>query len=397
MADTPVVLLTGARQVGKSTLAREYADLHSLAYVTFDDPTVLAAARDGSAFLNGIGARAVIDEVQKAPWLFADIKLQVDRMREPGRYLLTGSTNVMLIPRLADSLAGRMEVLQLWPLSQGEIAGRRERFIDALFEGSAHEIVGEGENLSTLTDLLVIGGYPEALTRRDAERRAAWHSAYVRTLVERDVRDLANIEGLVDIPRLLALLAVRVGSLMNLAEISRSIGIAQTTLKRYLALLEGVFLFTPVPAWHANLGKRLIKTPKVQLADCGLAAYLARYDKHRLEDDRNFFGRLLETFVVAELRKQAGHADANPDLYYYRTSGGHEVDVVLEDRRGRVIGIEIKASSTLSSRDFDALRGFGEIVGQQFSGGVILYGGTEILPFGERLSAMPVSFLWRLT
>ena len=157
MADTPVVLLTGARQVGKSTLAREYADLHSLAYVTFDDPTVLAAARDGSAFLNGIGARAVIDEVQKAPWLFADIKLQVDRMREPGRYLLTGSTNVMLIPRLADSLAGRMEVLQLWPLSQGEIAGRRERFIDALFEGNAHETVGEGENLSTLTDLLVIG------------------------------------------------------------------------------------------------------------------------------------------------------------------------------------------------------------------------------------------------
>lgn len=310
MADSPVVLLTGARQVGKSTLAREYAELHSLAYVTFDDPTVLAAARDGSAFLNGIGARAVIDEVQKAPWLFADIKLQVDRMREPGRYLLTGSTNVMLIPRLADSLAGRMEVLQLWPLSQGEIAGRRERFIDALFEGSAHEIVGEGENLSTVTDLLVIGGYPEALTRRDAERRAAWHSAYVRTLVERNVRDLANIEGLVDIPRLLALLAVRVGSLMNLAEISRSIGIAQTTLKRYLALLEGVFLFTPVPAWHVNLGKRLIKTPKVQLADCGLAAYLARYDKHRLEDDRNFFGHFLETFVVAELRKQAGHADA---------------------------------------------------------------------------------------
>jgi uncharacterized protein len=288
-------------------------------------------------------------------------------------------------------------LLQLWPLSQGEIAGRRERFIDALFEGRAHEIVGEGDNPSDLTDLLVTGGYPEVLTRTDAERRAAWHSAYVRTLVERDVRDLANIEGLIDIPRLLELLAVRVGSLMNLAEISRSIGIAQSTLKRYLTLLEGIFLFAPVPAWHANLGKRLIKAPKVQIADCGLAAYLARYDKNRLESDRIFFGHLLETFVIAELRKQAGFSDAKPDLYYFRTSGGHEVDVVLEDRRGRVVGIEIKAASALSSRDFDGLRRFSEIVGRQFSGGVILYGGTEILPFGERLTAMPVSCLWRLT
>ncbi|HLQ25476.1 MAG TPA: ATP-binding protein [Acidiferrobacterales bacterium] len=397
LADTPVVLLTGARQTGKSTLAQAYAAAKGAVYVTFDDPNVLAAAKDTVGFIKSLGERAVIDEVQRAPWLFTAVKLTVDRNRRPGRFLFTGSANVLLVPQVSDSLAGRMEILQLWPLSQGEIYGRKERFIDVLFGNHDWSLRPQEPQDDDIPELLVRGGYPEMIGRVESTRREAWLVAYLRTLIERDVRDLANIEGLVEMPRLLALLAARTGALMNLAEVSRAVGIPHTTLKRYLTLLQATFILTPLPGWSGNLGKRLIKAPKVHFPDSAMAAYLARYDAQRLAEDRGFLGHLLETFAVAELRKQAGWAKHNVDFYYYRTSTGQEVDIVMEDRRGRLAGIEIKASATLDTKDFAGLKAFADTAGKRFVGGILLYTGSDVLPFGKKLYAMPVSALWRVS
>jgi predicted AAA+ superfamily ATPase len=397
LADTPVVLLTGARQTGKSTLAQAHAAAVGATYVTFDDPNVLAAAKDASGFIRSLGERAVIDEAQRAPWLFSAIKLAVDRNRRPGRLLLTGSANVLLVPRVSDSLAGRMEILQLWPLSQGEIVGRKERFIDALFEGRGWSLRPAKAGDDDLPGLLTRGGYPEMVERTDPARREAWLVSYLRTLIARDVRDLANIEGLVEMPRLLALLAARTGALMNVAEVSRAVGIPHTTLKRYLTLLQATYIVTLLPAWSGNLGKRLIKTPKIHIPDSAVAAYLARYDAERLAEDRGVLGHLLETFVVSELRKQAGWATQSANLYYYRTATGQEVDLLLEDRRGRVAGIEVKASATIGAKDFAGLTALADTAGKRFAGGVLLYAGGDVLPFGKKLYAMPVSALWRVT
>ena len=235
------------------------------------------------------------------------------------------------------------------------------------------------------------------MERTDPARREAWLVSYLRTLIERDVRDLANIEGLVEMPRLLALLAARTGALMNVAEVSRAVGIPHTTLKRYLTLLQATYIVTLLPAWSGNLGKRLIKTPKIHIPDSAVAAYLARYDSERLAEDRGVLGHLLETFVVSELRKQAGWASHSVNLYYYRTATGQEVDVLLEDRRGRVAGIEIKASATVGSKDFAGLTALADAAGRRFAGGVLLYAGDDVLPFGKQLYALPVSALWRVT
>ncbi|MFZ5861809.1 MAG: ATP-binding protein [Nitrospirota bacterium] len=395
LADTPVVLLTGARQTGKSTLAHAHAAATGAAYVTFDDPNVLAAAKDASGFIRSLGERAVIDEAQRAPWLFSAIKLAVDRHRRPGRFLLTGSANVLMAPRVSDSLAGRMEILQLWPLSQGEILGRKERFIGALFGGREWSLLPAKPGDGDLPGLLTRGGYPEMVARPEPARREAWLVSYLRTLIERDVRDLSNIEGLVELPRLLALLAARSGALMNVAEVSRAVGIPHTTLKRYLALLQATYLVTLLPAWSGNLGKRLIKTPKVYLPDSAVAASLAHFDAARLAEDRGMLGHLIETFVVSELRKQMGWATASVNLYYFRTATGQEVDLLLEDRRGRVAGIEIKASATIGAKDFSGLNALAEAAGKRFVRGALLYAGHDVLPFGKKLSALPISALWR--
>ncbi len=395
LADSRVVLLSGARQTGKSTLARAHAAAVGARYVTFDDPSVLAAARDATGFLDNLGERIVIDEVQRAPWLFSAIKVSVDRDPRPGRFLLTGSANVLVLPGLSDSLAGRMEILKLRPLCQGEIEGRRGRFLESLFDGRPWRLQAEAAAGERLTGRLARGGYPEMARREAFVRREAWMVSYLRTLIERDVRDLANIEGLVDLPRLLALLAARSGALLNISEISRALGMAHTTLKRYLALLQAIHILDPLPAWSDNLGKRLIKAPKIHLLDSAMAAHLARYDAGRLEEDRTFYGHLLESFVVAELATQAGWSDNGEALFHYRTASGQEVDAVIEDRRGRLAGVEVKAAATLAAKDADGLKAFARDAGNRFAGGALLYTGAEVLPFGEKIWALPVSALWR--
>ncbi|MCK4548280.1 MAG: ATP-binding protein [Candidatus Eisenbacteria sp.] len=397
LADRPVVLVNGARQTGKSTLVQWLArDLHPARYVTLDDATVLAAAReDPPGFLQGFEGPVILDEVQRVPELFLAIKTEVDRDRSPGRFLLTGSADVLLLPRLSESLAGRMEIHTLWPLSQGEIESVQEEFVDAVFARSAKLVPGPRLDRADLLDRILAGGYPDVISRRSPSRRAAWFGSYVTTILQRDVRDLANIEHLTTMPRLLALLAARVGSLLNFSEISRSLGLPQSTLKRYVALFETAFLFQPLPAWSGNLGMRLIKSPKVMLNDSALAAHLMGLDRRRLRKQPSLAGPLLEGFVVTELRKQVGWSRTQPRLFHFRTPAGQEVDIVLEDAAGSVVGIEVKASASVRADDFKGLRALRDALGSRFVRGIVLYTGFESVAFGPKLSAQPITVLWR--
>ena len=395
LADTPVVLLNGARQTGKSTLVQAFAKTSSVPYVTLDDATQLAAARsDAQGFLAGLGERVVIDEIQKAPELFPAIKMSVDRDRRPGRFLLTGSANVLLLPKISESLAGRMELLTLWPLSQGELQAQQEKFLDGVFAERLPAL--QESDAFDLKNVVLAGAYPEVIQRPEGKRRDAWFAAYITALLQRDVRDLANIDGLTDMPRLLSLLAARVGGLLNMSELSRSSGISNSTLKRYLSLLQATFLFQPLPAWSSNRGKRLIKSPKIHLIDSGLAAHLAGITRQSLVLDPVFFGHLLETFVVGELRKQSGWSDRRVNLYHYRTTTGREVDILLEDAGGRLVGLEIKASSTVGRKDFSGLDALSEDTGNRFVRGIVLYAGDQAVSFGDHYVALPVSALWRM-
>lgn len=398
LKDTPVVLVHGARQSGKSTLVRWVAsNRYPARYLTLDDAGVLAAARhDPDGFIGGLEGPVVLDEAQRVPELFQSIKARVDRDRKSGQFLLTGSANVMLLPRLSESLAGRMEIHTLWPLSQGEIEGREERFLDALFSGSLPSISDSAQDRTDLLRRILQGGYPEVRSRRTEARRSAWFSSYVTTILQRDVRDLANIEGLASLPRLLSLLAARAMSVMNIAEISRSLAMPLSTLQRYLVLLQTTFLIQILPAWSANLGKRLVKAPRLVLADTGLACHLLGIDRARLARAPAHLGPLLENFVAMELRKQVAWSRTRPQLFHYRTQTRQEVDFVLEDKTGRVVGVEVKATATVTGSDFKGLRHLAEAVGKRFRRGMVLYTGSEVIPFGANLHALPIAALWRL-
>lgn len=397
LTDTPVVLLNGARQTGKSTLARALApDAFPggpATYATLDDSSMLAAAtEDPDGYVRGLSGPVILDEVQRAPELFRAVKAEVDRDRRPGRFLLTGSADVFLLPVASESLAGRMEVVTLWPLSQGEIEGRDERFIDAAFADALPAAPAtDGDSVWTR---LVRGGYPEAAERADPERRAKWFESYVTTILQRDVRDLARIEGLSEMPRLLALVAARTATLLNASELSRSSGLPASTLKRYLTLLQATFLVRELPAWSTNRSKRLVKSPKLLVADSGLAAHLTGFDGPG-GGTLDLPGLLLETFVVGELAKQAGWSRRRVSLHHYRTQGGREVDVVLEDPAGRIVGVEVKAAGSVSGQDFRGLRALRDERPEAFQRGIVLYGGTSNVPFGDDLTAVPLAALWR--
>ncbi len=394
LADTPVVVLTGARQTGKTTLVRALASsAHPARYLSFDDAGVLAAAQaDPAGFVAGLDGPVVLDEVQRVPQLFLALKAGVDRDRRPGRFLLTGSANVLLLPRLAELLVGRMEVLSLWPLAQSEIAGVGASFVDRVFVDPPFSVSSEA--WPQLLDRILRGGYPEVLGRASAARRQAWFQSYITSLLQRDVRDLVNVERLTALPRLLSLLATRAASLLNTSELSRTSGIPLSTLKRYLALFETTFLIQLLPAWSGNLGKRLVKAPKLFLSDTGVLASLLGANHRLLERDRTLAGPLLENFVVMELFKHVSWSQVRPRLFHFRTQTGQEVDLVLEDAAGRVVGIEVKASASVSAKDFKGLRTLAEAVGEGFLRGLVLYAGTESIPFGGAFHALPVQALW---
>ena len=396
LAESPVVLLNGARQTGKSTLVQWLVEhAHPARYVTLDDATVLEAiTKNPSDFLAGIEKPIAIDEVQRAPELFLAIKREVDKKRTPGRFLLTGSANVLLLPRLSESLAGRMEILTLWTFSQSELVPSSEIFVDALFSSSLRSLKTTKEKLPSLMKRILSGGYPEVQTRTTVDRKHAWFSSYITTILQRDIRDLAHIEGLTALPRLIALLAARAGTLLNFAELSNSAALPQTTLKRYMTLLQTTYLIHLLPAWSSNLSKRLIKTPKVLLTDTGLMTYLLRANEERLSHDSLLFGRMMENFVMMELLKQSSSSKTKPNMFHYRTTSGQEIDLVLETPDGKVVGVEVKTSSVVRADDVKTLFQFSELLGKRFLRGIVLYTGSEVVPFAKNIVAMPISALW---
>lgn len=395
LADTPVVLLHGARQVGKSTLAQEVASgPHPARYLSFDDETVLAAAKsDPPGFVHALQGPVVLDEIQRVPELLTSIKVAVDRNRQPGQFLLTGSANVLLLPKLSESLAGRMEVLTLWPLSQGEIAGAAEGFVDRTFAGRFERSPGGPVDREELARRILAGGYPEAVLRSSA-RRSAWFQSYVTTVVQRTVRDIADIDRIREIPRLLAVLAARTGTLLNVADLSRALAMPQTTLQRYLALLHAAFLVESLPAWEGKARRRLLKSPKILTVDTGLASHLVGMDEQRLLSSVELWGAFAETFVLMEVVKQAGWSKTLPGLYHFRSANGEEVDIVLEGSAGALVGIAVKATMSIHSDDFRGLRVLAEIAGARFLRGVLLYLGDQEVAFGPNLHALPIFNLW---
>lgn len=395
LEDTPVVYLRGARQCGKSTLMQQLADLgHASEYRTLDDGAELAAAtRDPDGYVSGLADRVVLDEVQRAPDLFRAIKRSVDRDRRPGRFLLTGSANALVLPQVSESLAGRMEVLSLYPLSQGEIEGHRESFIDACFAEKFRLKKTAALTWPDLVERIVPGGFPEVLDRKPA-RRAAWFASYITSILERDVRDLANVQALRELPRLLKLIAARSGGILNLSDLSRDSQIPLTTLQRHWALLEAVFLVRTLPAWSSNPGSRLIKAPKLYLNDSGLLCHLLGLDAARLKNDDLMTGAALETFVAGEVTKQASWCATRPALSHFRTQKQSEVDLVLEDAEGRIVGIEVKKTASPGGGDFKGMRALREAAGGKFHRGIVLCLCENAVAFEQNLHAVPIGALW---
>ncbi|WP_326636818.1 ATP-binding protein [Streptosporangium sp. NBC_01755] len=338
----------------------------------------------------------VIDEIQRAPELLLAIKEQVDTDPRPGRYLLTGSARVLGLRGLPDALPGRMETIELWPFSQGEIDGTADGFVDAIFAEPENLHHTSGVSRAEYAERLVRGGFPEAVSRPNIRRRERFLDSYVADLIARDVSQLAEIERTSEMRALIRLLAARSGQLLVPGSLSNGIGLSASTVQRYLGLLEEVFLIKRIPAWSRNLGSRSTGTPKMAFVDSGIAANLLGADSRSLVRPEGAFGPLLEGFVLMELARQLTWSDERVELFHYRTKDKVEVDVVLENRQGRVVGIEVKASSTVRPDDFKGLRHLANRLGDDFAVGIVLYTGAQTLPFGDRMRAMPVSALWEV-
>lgn len=395
LTDTPVIFINGARQCGKSTLAKQLiSKSYPAKYFSLDDIEILNAARsDPSGFIAGLGSPVILDEVQHLPELFPAIKAAVDHERTPGRFLLTGSTNISLIPELSKSLVGRIEIFNLWTLSQGEIDNYQETFLQNIFTDKFLHTLNN-KNANDLTTRIVRGGYPEVIRRTAETRKNAWFQAYINTILQRDIQELSRIEGLSDLPRLLKLIAARVATLLNFAELSRTMQFPQTTLKRYMTLLEGVFLISLLPAWSNNLGKRLVKSPKIMLNDTGLLTFLLGYNTEKLNNDFQALGPILENFVLNELRKQNSWSKTPVQFFHFRTQAGEEVDILIENAAGKIVGIEIKNKKTLTENDFKGLRSLAESLKEHFHRGILLYNGENTIPFGKNMHAIPISLIW---
>jgi len=394
LADSPAVLVHGPRQCGKTTLAQRVGKRQRTAYITFDDESSRSlAVADPVGFVADLPRRVILDEVQQVPQLFSALKVAIDRDRVPGRFLLTGSTNVLLLPKLADSLAGRLAILRLHPLAQCELARRPARFIDRLF--GARFTVRPWKRLGgELPERIAAGGYPAAIALPAGRRRNRWYADYVDTIIQRDVRELARIASLDQLPRLLALMAASTARLLNFTDLAAPLQVSRPTLRDYVTLLARVFLVEQLPPWHANRLSRLVKTPKLHVGDTGLACALLGMDAAGLTADRGLLGQLVETFVLQELRRQASLQDVPPSFFHYRDRDGYEVDIVLERGVQAVAGVEVKAGATVTAADFRGLRRLKDACGTRFAGGIVLYDGEISAGFGDGLYAVPLRALW---
>ncbi len=394
LADTPVVSLNGPRQSGKTTLVRKLAG-KDWNYITLDDATVLeSATADPAGFIRGLD-HAIIDEIQRAPELLLAIKRSVDEDRRPGRFLLTGSAHILTIPKVRESLAGRMEVISLYPLSHAEVTGvGMPTFLDSAFRGEqpkpGEKIIGDD-----LMNIVLAGGYPEALARANAKRRRNWFHSYLDALIEHDVRDIAAVERIGELRKLINVLAQFSGQLTNLSQIGGRIDINYKTVDRYITVLEQIFLIQRLRPWFRNELKRLVKTPKIHFLDAGLLASIRGYGIDRLRHNRAPWGAILESFVFAELLKQVSWSDSNISFYHYRDKDQIEVDIVLENEAGDFIGVEVKGAASVKASDFKGLERLSRTAPESFKLGIVLYDGDQVLPFGTNMFAAPVSCLWK--
>ncbi len=397
LADTPVVCLLGPRQCGKSTLSRHCEP--GRYYVSLDDSAYLdLALADPQGFIDELPEQVAIDEVQRAPELTLAIKRSVDANRKPGRFLLTGSANLLQLPRLADSLAGRMECLSLHPLTVSEIRRSPGKFLAEFLAGNLRPKITASRTPkpSELPGLLVAGGYPESI-QRDPDRADRWRRNYVKTIVERDIGDIADVKDASDLTRLLAFLESRTAQLLNQSALSQALGHSRATIDRYLILLERLFLIRLLPAWHSNRSKRLVKTPKLHFVDSGLAATLGELEPGNWNAERPRFGHLLESFVLQQLISMADCMARPPRFYHFRDRDNTEVDIVIESRQ-KIWGVEIKAAASVNREDAKGLRKLAEIAGDAFQAGIVFYDGEATLPLDREagILAVPLSKLWEL-
>jgi len=394
LADTPVVCLLGPRQCGKTTLVRSFEPKRT--YVSLDEEALLATARDDpSGFVAALQGPVILDEVQRAPALLQALKIAVDRDRQPGRFLLTGSANLLLLSQVSESLAGRMEIVHLHPLTEAEKERRPGAFLSAFLTGKLRARVNAEAEISavSLPSRILAGGYPEPLLR-PAERARQWRRQYLQTLIGRDVQDIARIREPEAVARFLELLSHRTAELLNTSGLASDIGINRETVERYLAILERLFLIRRLPAWHRNEARRLVKAPKIHLVDSGLAAALSGLQEVDWLERRDQFGHLLESFVIQQIIAQAGWTDSDLRFWHYRDKDQVEADLVIT--RGRQVwGIEVKASTTVNPADGRGLRRLADQSGKDFQGGILIYAGTSSLALGDaRLLAVPLSLLW---
>lgn len=394
LADTRVVIVNGARQAGKSTVVhRLVRDRSGVLERKLDRPNDLSAARlDPTEFVAHDGL-LVIDEVQRAPELILPIKARVDADTRPGQYLLTGSARLLGLRSLPDALVGRSETVELWPFSQGEIDDAPDRFVDTVFAAAPTLDTAAALTRSDYLDRAVRGGFPEAV-ERSGHRRARFFESYARDLIDRDVTQLGEIQRRDDLTRLLSILADRTASPLSVEGIANGLAISKNTVERYIALFEEVFLVKRIPAWTNSATNRATRQRKLVFVDSGMCAHLAGLSVERLHRDPSRSGSLIESFVISEIARQLAWSDEFARLHHYRTRDGEEVDAVLEHHDGRVVGIEVKASSSVSSDDLRHLRHLRTKAGERFHLGLLLYTGTEVLPLGDRLIAAPIDSLW---
>lgn len=396
LQDTPVVLISGPRQSGKSTLARLFCEQgeENRAYYTFDDQATLnAAVADPAGFVRSLPDYVVLDEVQRAPELFVSIKRRIDEQRSPGQFLLTGSANIMVLPTLSDSLVGRIEVIPLMPLSEVEILGTEHNFIDALLAGDALPAPAATGIRDQLIQRIVTGCYPEPLARGSARRVSAWQQQYITTTIQRDVKTVSDIDRLSEIPNLIGALTNHTGQLLVVSEISKMLGIPRKTVDRYINILRNIYLVDELKPWFSNRNKRLVKTPKVHVMDTGIGCRAINVNAKTLDQNSTLLGHLLETFLFNELRKQASWCSSDVNFYYYRDMDQYEADYVLETDAG-FIAMETKLSATVRKPDFKGIERFARQVEQQFVAGILFYDGDHVLPFGEKLWAVPIACIW---
>ncbi len=389
-----VVLLLGARQVGKSTLAKQIVTSeHPATVVTLDDQATRDAARvDPHGFIAGLRGPVLIDEVQRVPDLLYAIKQAVDEDPTPGRFLLTGSANVLTSPRISESLAGRVRRVELWPLAQAEMHANTANFVECLLAGDPPQVNGAPIGREAFAEVVARGGYPAVYALEERQRRL-WHRDYAHSILERDLRDIASAQKLAEMPVLLRLLATNSAKLLDYRKLASDLQLSDKTVRAYIELLRTVYLVHTLPAWRPGLRARELQTPKLYLTDTGLLTQQLGANEQRIATDDQVTGYALETFCAMEIVKHQGWATQGSTLRHYRLHDD-EIDLILEADSGELAAIEVKARASIHPRDWRVIAKLREFCGDRFKAGVVLYTGRQTLPLGDRIWAVPISGLW---